>query len=53
MRFGYGSGRVEDVVAQHRAIFRAIARHDVERAGKLARAHCITARDDLLALVPK
>ncbi len=53
LRFGYGTGRVEDVVTQHRAIFRAIARHDVERAGKLARAHCITARDDLLALVPR
>lgn len=53
MRFGYGGGRVEEVVAQHRALFRAIARHDVGRAGKLAREHCITARDDLLALVPK
>ncbi len=53
LRFGYGTGRVDVVIAQHRAIFRAIARHDVERAGKLARAHCITARDDLLALVPQ
>ncbi len=53
LRFGYGGGRVEDVVAQHRAIFRAIARHDVERAGRLARAHCTTARDDLLALVAR
>lgn len=53
LRFGYGAGRVDVVIAQHRAIFRAIARHDVERAGKLARAHCITARDDLLALVPQ
>lgn len=53
LRFGYGTGRVDDVIAQHRAIFRAIARGDAERAGKLARAHCITARDDLLALVPQ
>jgi DNA-binding GntR family transcriptional regulator len=48
-RFGYGTGRVDEVVAQHRALFRAIARHDVERAGRLARQHCVAARDDLLA----
>ena len=40
-------------IGQLRAIFRAIARHDVERAGRLARAHCTTARDDLLALVAR
>jgi DNA-binding GntR family transcriptional regulator len=51
LRFGYGTGRVDDVVAQHRALFRAIARHDVERAGRLARQHCVAARDDLLALL--
>ncbi len=48
MRFGYGAGRVDVVIAQHRALFRAIARHDVERAGKLARAHCAGAQKDLL-----
>ena len=51
MRFGFGSGRVDSVVAQHRALFRAIARHDVERAGYLARQHCVSARDDLLAML--
>jgi DNA-binding GntR family transcriptional regulator len=49
LRFGYGPGRVDEVIAQHRAIVRAIAKHDVERAGRLARAHCIGARDDMLA----
>jgi DNA-binding GntR family transcriptional regulator len=53
LRFGYGTGRVDDVVAQHRALFRAIARHDVERAGRLARQHCVAARDDLLALLQR
>jgi len=49
VRFGYGPRRLEDVVAQHRAMYRAIVRRDVERAGRLARAHCVAARDDLLA----
>ena len=49
-RYGYGKGRVDAVVDQHRALLRAIARHDVERAGRLAREHCTSARDDLLAL---
>jgi len=51
MRFGYGPGRVDTVVSQHRALFRAIAKHDVERAGRLARQHCLAARDDLLAML--
>jgi DNA-binding GntR family transcriptional regulator len=51
LRFGYGAGRIDDVVAQHRALFRAIAKHDVARAGRLARQHCVAARDDLLALL--
>ena len=49
-RYGYGEGRVNAVVNQHRALLRAITRHDVERAGRLAREHCTSARDDLLAL---
>ena len=51
LRYGYGKGRVDVVIAQHRSLLNAIARRDVERAGRLARAHCISARDDLLALV--
>lgn len=50
-RFGYGKGRVDRVVAQHRALLRAIAARNAERAGRLARQHCTAARDDLLALL--
>ena len=49
LRFGYGAGRIDEVVEQHRALLRAIAKRDGERAGRLARAHCVAARDDLLA----
>ncbi len=49
LRFGYGPRRVDVVVAEHRALYRAIAKRDVERAGRLARRHCVGARDDLLA----
>ena len=49
-RYGYGAGRVDTVIAQHRALLRAIEKRDVERAGRLARAHCDSARDDLLAM---
>lgn len=48
VRFGYGPRRTDAVVAEHRQILKAIAGHDVERAGRLARAHCTRARDDLL-----
>jgi len=49
VRFGYGPRRTGAVVAEHRQILKAIGRHDVARAGSLARAHCTRARDDLLA----
>jgi len=49
MRYGYGTGRVETIVAEHRALLRAISRHDVAKAGEVARRHCARARDDLLA----
>ena len=48
VRFGYGPRRTDAVIAEHRQILRAIAKHGVERAGQLARAHCTRARDDLL-----
>lgn len=51
VRFGYGAGRVDDVIDEHRALVRAIAKHDVAKAGALARRHCIAARDDLLAML--
>lgn len=49
VRYGYGEGRVDAIVREHRSLLRAIAKHDVERAGDIARAHCRRARDDLLA----
>ena len=49
LRFRYGPTRIDEVVEQHREIFRAIAAHQVERAGRLARVHCMGACEDLLA----
>jgi len=49
LRYGFGQGRIEAVVAEHRTLMRAIERHDGERAGGIARRHCMRARDDLLA----
>jgi DNA-binding GntR family transcriptional regulator len=49
LRFGYGTGRVDVVVADHRALLRAIRRRDAAKAGDIARRHCIRARDDLIA----
>jgi len=52
IRFGYGPGRAEAVVAEHRSLLRAIGRRDAKRAGDIARRHCEGARDELLALLP-
>ncbi|MEP6942010.1 MAG: GntR family transcriptional regulator [Betaproteobacteria bacterium] len=49
VRFGFGPRRTDAIVAEHRQIMRAIAGRDVDKAGRLARAHCVRARDDLLA----
>ncbi|MEO8754859.1 MAG: GntR family transcriptional regulator [Casimicrobiaceae bacterium] len=52
VRYGFGPGRIEAVVAEHRALLRAIAARDENRAGEIARSHCEGARDELLALLP-
>jgi DNA-binding GntR family transcriptional regulator len=52
VRFGFGPGRPDAVIAEHRALLRAIARRDERRAGDIARRHCEAARDELLALLP-
>jgi DNA-binding GntR family transcriptional regulator len=49
LRFGYGEGRIEAVIADHQALLRAIRRRDAAKAGDIARRHCIRARDDLVA----
>jgi DNA-binding GntR family transcriptional regulator len=51
VRYGFGPGRVDQVVAEHRALVNAIARRDERRAGEIARRHCEGARDELLALL--
>ena len=48
-RVGYGAGRLEQAIRQHRAIVRAIRRGDTVKAGDLALAHAQSSRDDLLA----
>jgi DNA-binding GntR family transcriptional regulator len=51
VRYGFGPGRVDQVIAEHRALVNAIARKDERRAGEIARRHCEGARDELLALL--
>lgn len=51
LRYGYGGGRVDTIVAEHRALVEAIERGDSAQAGHIARRHCIAARDDLVARV--
>ena len=53
VRFGFGPNRIDDVIAEHRALLRAIGRKDEKRAGEIARRHCEGARDELLALLPR
>ncbi len=52
-RYGFGGGRVEEAVREHRLLFRAIARRDERRAGEIARLHCEHARDELLSLLAR
>ncbi len=52
VRFGFGPKRTDAVIAEHRALLRAIARKDGKRAGEIARRHCEGARDELLSLLP-
>lgn len=48
VRFGYGHGRVDAIVSEHRALLRHLERRDAAKAGEVARRHCLRARDDLL-----
>jgi len=49
IRFGYGTGRTDAILAEHGELVRAIAAHRAEHAAEIARRHCAHARDDLLA----
>ena len=46
---GYGSGRLDTVIAQHRRLVRAVARGDADKAAQIAFEHTESARLDLLA----
>jgi DNA-binding GntR family transcriptional regulator len=50
---GYGAGRLDAVVAQHRKLVRAIARGDADKAAAASLEHTDSARKDLLALLRK
>ena len=50
---GYGSGRLDAVIAQHRKLVRAIARGDGDKAAQAAFEHTESSRRDLLDLVRK
>ena len=51
VRYGFGPGRVEQVIAEHRALLSTRSRaRTSKRAGEIARRHCEGARDELLAL---
>jgi DNA-binding GntR family transcriptional regulator len=49
LRFGYGTGRIDVIIADHQALLRAIRRRDAAKAADIARRHCLRARDDLVA----
>ncbi len=48
---GYGPGRLDSVIAQHRQLVRAIAKGDADRAAHVALSHADSSRNDLLALL--
>jgi DNA-binding GntR family transcriptional regulator len=50
---GYGGGRLDTVIAQHRKLVRAIASGDADRAARVALEHTESSRNDLLNLLRK
>jgi DNA-binding GntR family transcriptional regulator len=48
---GYGAGRLDSVIAQHRKLIRAIARRDEDKAAAAALEHAEASRRDLLRLL--
>ena len=50
---GYGGGRLDTVIAQHRKLLRAIAQGDGEKAARVAFEHTESSRNDLLGLLRK
>jgi len=50
-RFGYGEGRLEKIIDQHRMIVDALAAHDGEQAARIVLLHCEEAKSDLLRMI--
>ncbi|MDN3921466.1 GntR family transcriptional regulator [Roseateles violae] len=50
---GYGQGRLDKVIAQHRKIVKAIVRRDAEAASQAVLAHTDSSRQDLLDLLKR
>jgi DNA-binding GntR family transcriptional regulator len=46
--FGFGEGRTEELIAEHRQLIRALDRRDTAEAERISMAHCDNARDDLI-----
>ena len=46
---GYGAGRLDVVLTQHRKLVRAIARGDADKAAQAAFEHTESSRRDMLA----
>ncbi|MBZ2185305.1 MAG: GntR family transcriptional regulator [Bryobacter sp.] len=47
--FGFGAERLDQLVAEHRALIRALDRRDAAEAERVTLLHCENARQDLLA----
>jgi DNA-binding GntR family transcriptional regulator len=50
-RYGFGPDRLNQIIAEHRQLLRALDQRDEKAAESLAVAHCEHAREDLLAQI--
>ncbi|MBC7994433.1 MAG: GntR family transcriptional regulator [Rhizobacter sp.] len=50
---GYGPGRLDTVIAQHRKLVKAITKKDGDKAAAAAMEHTESSRDDLMKLLAK
>ncbi len=48
-RFGYGAGRLEEIVSEHRQLLRALDQHDADAVTRIVEEHCSKAKLDLIA----
>lgn len=52
-RYGFGRDRMDEIVAEHQAVFDALAARDPEAAQKAAEAHVRGAHADLMKRIPE